>query len=313
MRHEPRLIKRFAAVILHDDLGRGGLCAILMVLFFVIGLPVLLALILPFVVYGGLWLTASSRESPAGAADRQQIEPALRHEPYQICLRLQAEIAALTGQIGDADVSVCLQTVNARFGRILDAIAEDQKYQAALPLLDLIDPTANLLRRYVKVVSREVARPDTAARVCVNLATLETACKHFWAELNRDAIVNLEALNETIDATLQVLDAPPEPSDLPADLLPEEEKLAGGDAVPVIPAGLGPALPSGGHATNHQLTPRELDVLRLLVEARTDQEIGDELFISRRTVTTHVSNICAKLDVDSRTAAAIYAVRHGLV
>jgi DNA-binding NarL/FixJ family response regulator len=61
------------------------------------------------------------------------------------------------------------------------------------------------------------------------------------------------------------------------------------------------------------LTPRQLEVLRLVAEARSDQEIADALFISRRTVTTHLTNIFAKLGVDSRTGAGIYAVRHGLV
>ncbi|HEU5434138.1 MAG TPA: response regulator transcription factor, partial [Thermomicrobiales bacterium] len=61
------------------------------------------------------------------------------------------------------------------------------------------------------------------------------------------------------------------------------------------------------------LTPRELDVLRLLVEGRTDRDIADALFIGRRTVATHVANILGKLAVETRTAAAAYAIRHGLV
>jgi DNA-binding CsgD family transcriptional regulator/transcriptional regulator with XRE-family HTH domain len=61
------------------------------------------------------------------------------------------------------------------------------------------------------------------------------------------------------------------------------------------------------------LTSRELDVLRLLVEGKSDREIADSLFISPRTVMHHVSHILAKLDVDSRTAAATFAVRHDLV
>ena len=68
--------------------------------------------------------------------------------------------------------------------------------------------------------------------------------------------------------------------------------------------------PDAGHAG---LTPRELDVLRLLVEGRTDREIADALFIGHRTVATHVMNILSKLAVDSRTAAASHAVRRGLV
>jgi ATP/maltotriose-dependent transcriptional regulator MalT len=61
------------------------------------------------------------------------------------------------------------------------------------------------------------------------------------------------------------------------------------------------------------LSARELDVLRLLVEGRSNREIGDALSISHRTVMVHVSNIIAKFAVTSRTAAVGFALTHGLV
>ena len=61
------------------------------------------------------------------------------------------------------------------------------------------------------------------------------------------------------------------------------------------------------------LTPRELDVLRLLAEGRTDKEIGAALFISHRTAMNHVARILAKLDAPSRAVAAREAARHGLL
>jgi non-specific serine/threonine protein kinase len=61
------------------------------------------------------------------------------------------------------------------------------------------------------------------------------------------------------------------------------------------------------------LTGRERDVLRLLVDGRTDREIAEALFIGTRTVETHVSNLIAKLGVSNRVEAATIAVRHGLV
>jgi predicted ATPase/DNA-binding CsgD family transcriptional regulator len=61
------------------------------------------------------------------------------------------------------------------------------------------------------------------------------------------------------------------------------------------------------------LTPREADVLRLLVEGRSDREIGEALFIGTRTVQTHVGNLFAKLGVNARAEAAAVAVRRGLV
>ena len=60
------------------------------------------------------------------------------------------------------------------------------------------------------------------------------------------------------------------------------------------------------------LTPREVEVLRLLVEAKSDREIGDALFISPRTAMSHVGNILAKLGVSGRVEAAAVAIRLGM-
>jgi NarL family two-component system response regulator LiaR len=62
-----------------------------------------------------------------------------------------------------------------------------------------------------------------------------------------------------------------------------------------------------------ELTSREREVLRLIAQGKSNQEIADELFITLKTVKTHVSNILAKLEVDDRTKAAIYAFKHGIV
>lgn len=61
------------------------------------------------------------------------------------------------------------------------------------------------------------------------------------------------------------------------------------------------------------LTERELEVLRLIAEGLGNQEIADELVISKNTVKTHITNIFQKLQVDSRTEAALYTVRQGLI
>jgi predicted ATPase/DNA-binding CsgD family transcriptional regulator len=61
------------------------------------------------------------------------------------------------------------------------------------------------------------------------------------------------------------------------------------------------------------LSPRELEVLRLMAEGLSSREIGERLFISPRTATTHVANIFAKLDVDSRASAVTAGFRLGLI
>ncbi len=65
-----------------------------------------------------------------------------------------------------------------------------------------------------------------------------------------------------------------------------------------------------GHAAG--LSPRELDVLRLVAAGKSNQAIAAELVISERTVERHMSNIFGKLGVGSRTAAAAYAFAHGV-
>jgi two-component system, NarL family, response regulator LiaR len=60
------------------------------------------------------------------------------------------------------------------------------------------------------------------------------------------------------------------------------------------------------------LTERELEVLRLVAKGQSNDEIARQLAISEATVRTHVSNILAKLNLDSRTQAALYALREGL-
>ncbi len=61
------------------------------------------------------------------------------------------------------------------------------------------------------------------------------------------------------------------------------------------------------------LSPRELEVLQLIVEGHTDREIAEQLFISPRTVMNHVSNILNKLGVNSRAAAAAAAIRQDII
>ncbi|MEW4288772.1 response regulator transcription factor [Rossellomorea marisflavi] len=63
---------------------------------------------------------------------------------------------------------------------------------------------------------------------------------------------------------------------------------------------------------HEELTNREFEILLLMTQGKTNQEIADELFIALKTVKTHVSNILSKLDVQDRTQAVIYAFKHDL-
>jgi two-component system, NarL family, response regulator LiaR len=64
---------------------------------------------------------------------------------------------------------------------------------------------------------------------------------------------------------------------------------------------------------HEELTSREMEILMLMAEGKTNQDIADELYIALKTVKTHVSNILSKLNVQDRTQAVIYAFKHSLI
>jgi DNA-binding NarL/FixJ family response regulator len=61
-----------------------------------------------------------------------------------------------------------------------------------------------------------------------------------------------------------------------------------------------------------ELTKRELDVLKEIAKGKSNKEIASSLFITEKTVKTHVSNLLAKLELADRTQAALYAVKNQL-
>jgi DNA-binding NarL/FixJ family response regulator len=95
--------------------------------------------------------------------------------------------------------------------------------------------------------------------------------------------------------------------------LPLAAAVASALAIPVPDAPAGEAPRPPWLASADALTARERDVLRLLVEGRSNAEIAEALFVGAGTVKTHVANILAKLGVPTRAAAATHAVRQGLV
>jgi DNA-binding NarL/FixJ family response regulator len=65
--------------------------------------------------------------------------------------------------------------------------------------------------------------------------------------------------------------------------------------------------------TEEALTAREVDVLALIAQGLSDEEIAEELVISKATVRFHVTNVLQKLHLKNRTQAALYAIREGYV
>jgi DNA-binding NarL/FixJ family response regulator len=73
------------------------------------------------------------------------------------------------------------------------------------------------------------------------------------------------------------------------------------------------ALPGKQTSLVDDLTPRELEVLKLIAGGLSNKEIAQELIISEKTVKNHINNIFAKLHVNDRSQAVLYAIREGLV
>jgi DNA-binding NarL/FixJ family response regulator len=65
-------------------------------------------------------------------------------------------------------------------------------------------------------------------------------------------------------------------------------------------------------ATRHNLSRRELEVLQLVAAGMTNRQIADAMFLSPRTIASHIASILAKLDLPSRTSAVAYAIRNHL-
>ncbi len=88
-------------------------------------------------------------------------------------------------------------------------------------------------------------------------------------------------------------------------LEPTPHQVASSPA-PLPAPSFNPTYPAG-------LTPREIDVLRLIAQGLTDAQVAKQLVVSPRTVNAHLSSIYGKLGVKSRTAATRFAIEHHLV
>ncbi len=91
---------------------------------------------------------------------------------------------------------------------------------------------------------------------------------------------------------------------------PADPGATGSGAAEMVTAG---RAGGGGGGTAAELTPREMEVLKMVGHGLSNREIASKLFLSEKTVKTHVSSILQKLGVSDRTQAALFAVREKLV
>ena len=181
----------------------------------------------------------------------------------------------------------------------------------------------------------ESAPPESTARAALAAAELErlkgvpapdrwTAAAARWADLGfgldlaysrwRQAEAVLAAGGTRVEASGPLREAAQLTADCGASLLTGEIEALSRRARIKLGEGTDAAStpPSGAEVERFGLTDRELDVLALIVEGRTNREIGETLFISTKTASAHVSHILSKLDVRSRIEAATAAHRLGL-
>ena len=84
---------------------------------------------------------------------------------------------------------------------------------------------------------------------------------------------------------------------------------------PAAPAAAAPSTGSGAASEGRsvKLTRREIEVLTLVIEGKSSQQVADHLFVSKRTVDFHLANIYGKLNVSNRVQAFREATRRGLI
>ena len=183
--------------------------------------------------------------------------------------------------------------------RGLEALALFRDLKARSHLAQVVGGAAFLqervgnLREAVRLIAAEDAFRERAGTARAVLERRETArvLDHARSELGEHAFALARAEGRS---------------------LPWEEAVAEASAI-FTQASSSPASRAVSPTGGADLTPREVDVLRLLATGKSNPEIANLLFISPHTVRTHVTNILAKLGVATRTEAAALAVREGLI
>jgi DNA-binding CsgD family transcriptional regulator len=226
-----------------------------------------------------LRLAQGDADAAAGALRRALAETA---EPLARAVLLPAyvEVALARDDVAEAaSASAELDEIDARYGRrMLHAIAA--QVRGAVELARGEPKAALRSLRSAWQVWEELDAPYEGGRVRILVGL---ACRALGDE--DGAALEFEAARAVFGA----LEAAPE--------LARVDALSG----------------RAESAETHGLSPRELEVLRLLASGRTNRDIAAELVVSEHTVARHVQNIFVKLEVSSRSAATAFAFAHGLV
>lgn len=254
-----------------------------------------------------LYLACHRPEEAARAALRL-LERTEGAPPFQLPFWLHAagRTLALVGRLAEA------HQINERLQAIASPFAFTPVLQAQLAgLLALVEhrtaqAEAHLQRAVELEASVPVAAAAGSARLLLARLRLDQGRQSEAMALLKEALAAGDQ-----DGTFVLF------GDLAAPLLHLATGQGDGRAARLLElVGAPSAPPAAAAATQSEveqlLTPREIDVLRLLTAGATNREIGEQLYVSEQTVKTHVVHILRKLDVTSRTQAAIRGRELGL-
>ncbi|CAN5473298.1 response regulator transcription factor [soil metagenome] len=209
-----------------------------------------------------------------------------------------------------------------------EAVAQAEKLQPNVILMDVGMPVMDGIQAAKIIIPKNpniriimLTQHDNDRDILASLAAGASGycLKDVAPERLYTAIRSVNAGDTWLDASIasRVLKHYSQPLGTPQPRL--EEKF---EVVAEKPAAMRPAVSSNKSTELSEflerplpdaLSPRELEVLKLIVDGLSNQEIADKLTISLATAKTHVRNILNKLAVDDRTQAAVHAMRRGLV
>jgi DNA-binding CsgD family transcriptional regulator/tetratricopeptide (TPR) repeat protein len=270
-------------------------------------LDAVLAVIDPWLATGDvLWGVPLVTLGLRAAAERAEM---LRADPDDVAAaELVARVAALhdharslAARVVTASAAAWLATAEAERVRY-DGRTDPEPWRGAIAAWDAdSDPFESAYARY-RFAETELRRSGVKADVAPELVAAWRATVTLGAAALRRSI---EVLARR--ARVQLGDAPGSAEDTTSAAERDEargEPVPTGPGRPAVRREAGPA---------HSLSAREIEVLRLVAAGRSNGEIGDELFITRKTAGVHVTHILDKLGVSNRVEAAMAAARLGLL